>query len=134
LESEEKLRALRVYELALARGEERAKEMAAAVQAALSPGFPDADWRVNRELSRVLCFLGDASIIDDALDCMASDAGDRPALGPVSFVRNPKYGAAIRDILESAPRMERMHHAQMLAYLVSGGHSEASVFARPSGK
>jgi putative heme-binding domain-containing protein len=72
---------------------------------------------VNRELSRVLCFLGDSSMIDPLLDLMAADTGERPPLGSGYFVRNPKYGAAVRDMLESAPLADRLHHAQMLLWL-----------------
>ena len=52
---------------------------------------------------------------------MASDTGERPQLGSGYFVRNPKYGRAVRDMLESAPLMDRMHHAQMLLWLMMTG-------------
>jgi putative heme-binding domain-containing protein len=48
---------------------------------------------------------------------MESDRGERPLLGSGYFVRNPKYGAAVRDMLEAAPRLESMHHASMLLWL-----------------
>jgi putative heme-binding domain-containing protein len=47
---------------------------------------------------------------------MAADTGDRPLLGPGNFVRNPKYGAAMSDMLQSAPRIEAMHSAVTLLW------------------
>jgi putative heme-binding domain-containing protein len=51
---------------------------------------------------------------------MAADAGDRPVLGTGYFVRNPKYGTAVSDMLQSPPRIQRMHDAQMLLWLDDG--------------
>ena len=115
--AEQKLRILRVYELALARIGDALDEHSAVVKRELRPRFPDQDPLVNRELSRLLCFLGDTSMIDPLLDVMAADTGERPPLGSGYFVRNPKYGAAVRDMLESAPLADRLHHAQMLLWL-----------------
>ena len=113
----QKLLATRVYELALARGEDALATHHPLVRRRLRPLFPAKDRHVNRELSRLLCFLGDRSVITPLLDLMASDTGERPQLGSGYFVRNPKYGRAVRDMLESAPLMDRMHHAQMLLWL-----------------
>jgi putative heme-binding domain-containing protein len=113
----EKLRILRVCEVALARGGDDLDGERAAVKRMLRPRFPDPDARVNRELSRLLCFVGDTSMIDPLLDAMAADTGGRPPLGSGYFVRNPKYGAAVRDMLESAPLADRLHYAQMLLWI-----------------
>ncbi len=118
--ADRKLRALRVYELALGRGEDRLGESRDALRRRLRPLFPDTDALVTRELSRLLCHLGDVTVIDPALALMAADTGGRPLLGSGYFVRNPKYGAAVRDMLESAPLMDRMHHAQMLLWIEDG--------------
>lgn len=118
--SARRLRALRIYELALARGGERTFGERSNAREHLRPLFPNRDPAVNRELARLLCFLGDTSIIEPLLERMAADTGDRPLLGSGYFVRNPKYGEAVRDMLESAPRMERMHYAQMLLWLDHG--------------
>ena len=56
-------------------------------------------------------------MIDPLLDEMEKDTGDRPVLGSGYFVRNPKYGAAVKNMLESAPMMDRMHLAQMALWL-----------------
>lgn len=120
LSTSQRLRALRVYELALARGGEAVSAVRATTTSRLRGHFPDADTLVNRELARLLCFLGDATMIAPLLERMAADTGDRPLLGSGYFVRNPKYGEAVRDMLESAPRIERMHYAQMLLWLDDG--------------
>lgn len=110
--------ALRATELALARGADRIGVQAKAELAEkLRTHFPHGDWRVNRELARLLCYLGDHEVIDRLLAYMARDEGARPVLGSGYFVRNPKYGQAVRDILQAAPLVDRMHTAQMMLWL-----------------
>jgi len=116
----QKLRALRAYELAFARGQEAVAGTRTTTAQQLRPHFPDADGLVNRELSRTLCFLGDTTMIGPLLERMEADTGDRPLLGSGYFVRNPKYGAAVSDMLQSAPRLERMHCALTLLWLDDG--------------
>ncbi len=114
------LRVLRTYELAHARGQEAIAGMRSAIAQRMRRYFPDADGLVNRELSRLLCFLGDTTMIEPLLERMEADTGDRPPLGSGYFVRNPKYGAAVSDMLQSAPRIERMHCALTLLWLADG--------------
>ena len=59
-------------------------------------------------------------MIDPLLDHMAGGTTDLPQLGGVYFVRNEKYGKAVRDMLQPAPRMDRMHDAQMLLWMDEG--------------
>ena len=122
LSAAQKLCALRAYELAFARGQDAVAGSRTAQK--LRPHFPDADGWVNRELSRLLCFLGDTAMIGPLLKRMAADTGDRPLLGSGNFVRNPKYGAAVSDMLQSAPRIERMHCAMTLLWLAEGWTKE----------
>ena len=124
LSEAQKLRALRAYELAFARGQEAVAGSRTTTAQKLRPHFPDADGWVNRELSRLLCFLGDTTMIEPLLRRMAADTGDRPLLGSGNFVRNPKYGAAVSDMLQSAPRIERMHCALTLLWLAEGWTKE----------
>lgn len=120
LSAGQRLRLLRVYELAMARGEDWVEQQHGVVGKRLLDWFPDTDPRVNRELSRLLCFTGQSIAIDRVLDLMAKDRGDRPVLGSGYFVRNPKYGKVVRGLFESPPMMERMQHAQMLLWLDDG--------------
>lgn len=124
LDTERRLRALRIYELSLARAGDGIADLRGEAGRRLRPLFPDPDGFVNRELARLLCFLGDTTMIEPLLERMAEDTGDRPLLGSGYFVRNPKYGEAVRDMLESAPRIERMHYAQMLLWLEDGWTGE----------
>lgn len=124
LSTNQRLHTLRVYELALARGGEAVASVRTGTTKRLRGHFPDADGFVNRELARLLCFLGDTTMIAPLLELMAADTGDRPLLGSGYFTRNPKYGEAVRDMLESAPRIERMHYAQMLLWLDDGWTTE----------
>jgi putative heme-binding domain-containing protein len=120
LSTGQKLRVLRAHELAFARGMELIAEQRTITAQRLRPHFPDADDSVNRELSRLLCSLGDTTMIEPLLARMEADTGDRPLLGSGYFVRNPKYGAAVSDMLQSAPRIERMHGALTLLWLSDG--------------
>ncbi|MEO6005818.1 MAG: c-type cytochrome [Opitutus sp.] len=119
LSAEQKLRALRVAELVLARSGEPTKQDRANWHSILSAPFPDADSRVSRELSRLRCALGDTTIIQPLLTLMNADTGETQAMGTAYFERNSKYGQAVREMLESAPLLERMHHAQMLLWLTN---------------
>lgn len=124
LSASQKLRALRAYELAVAPGQETIAGSRTVTKEKLRRHFPDADEWVNRELSRLLCFLGDTAMIEPLLERMAADAGDRPLLGSGNFMRNPKYGEAVSDMLQSAPRIERMHCAVTLLWLADGWSKE----------
>ena len=124
--AEQKLRGCRIFELALARGGDRLKEQRDAFDPVLTAAFPDVDSRVTRELSRLRCALGDASIIDQVLRRMAADTGEAQPMGAAYFERNPKYGKAVREMFEAAPLVERMHHAQMLLWLTDQWTPEQS--------
>ncbi len=115
---------LRAIELALARGEDEIEDRRELIVNVLRPALPHDDPRVNRELARLLCFVGDREVIDPILNLMGSDQGERPALVTGNFVRNPKYGAAVRDILQAAPLVDRMHYAQMLLWIDDGWSTE----------
>lgn len=117
LSPDDKLTVLRTHELTLARGGEALARDKTRWGVVLRAAFPDPDVRVTRELSRLRCALGDTTITDRLLDLMAADTGEHRALGTSYFERNPKYGQAVREMLESAPLVERMHHAQMLLWL-----------------
>lgn len=115
-----RLIALRSLELVLARGEEKLRAPSPALASTLLTLFPTKDSRVDREIARMLGRLGTPAAIEPLLEAMARDGGSRPELGDGTFVRNPKYGRAIRDMYESAPRIDRLHHAQMLLWIEDG--------------
>ncbi len=118
------LRALRAYELALARGSDHEHSRHDKIRDQLLAHFPHDDNRVSRELARLLCFLQSEQAIEPLLNYMARDEGERPVLGDGYFVRNPKYGEAVRDILLAAPLIDRMHVALMMTWLDDGWSAE----------
>ena len=121
LASTELIILLRGYELALARSENEIHSgEKQEIAARLRNLFPHQNGSVNRELIRILCYLTDKSMIDPLLEFMAADLGERPVLGGGYFTRNPKYGKAVRDMLQSAPLLDRMHVAQMLLWMDDG--------------
>ena len=113
----ETLRALRIIELGLARNPEPSASQIDAINQRLRPLFPSGDDSIDRELARLLCRLNAPSILDLLLDQMEADQGNRPLLGSGYFVRNPKYGKAVQDMLEAAPLSKRMHYAQMALWI-----------------
>ena len=114
------LAVLRIYELALARGGDELKSSARANIAPVRELLPHPSALVNRELARILCYLGDATAIDPLLGLMEQDTGQTVTRGSGLVERNLVYGAAVLNMMESAPMVERMHHAQMLNWLRSG--------------
>lgn len=108
------LTGLRAIELALARGEDYLDPIRDGLVDYLKELFPSNNQKVNRELVRLLLNMNEFSIVPDILDLMEKDKGSRPKLGSDYFLRNPKYGKAVEDILVSAPLVDRMHYAQML--------------------
>jgi putative heme-binding domain-containing protein len=120
LSAQQMLCALRILELSIARGGSDVEKSYGAIDIQLSPRFPMDDDRINRELVRILCRVGSSRSLEKILQHMRADVGERPQLGGDYFVRNPKYGQAIRDIVLSAPLINRMHDAQMLLWLEHG--------------
>jgi putative heme-binding domain-containing protein len=112
------LRWLRIAELALARSGEKMTEETDDLLAQLRRYQPHGDAQILREVARLRAWQGDRQWIPLGLDAMAADTGEKPAVTTDYFARNPKYGQAVRDMLEAAPLLERMHHAQMLLWLV----------------
>ena len=113
----ETLTALRIIELGLARNPEPSASQIDAINQRLRPLFPSGNDSIDRELARLLCRLDAPLILDLLLDQMEADQGKRPLLGSGYFVRNPKYGKAVQDMLEAAPLSNRMHYAQMALWL-----------------
>jgi hypothetical protein len=66
--------------------------------AKVATALPDADAGVNRELSRLLCFLGDTTMIEPLLERMAADTGDRP-LRLRKFCAQSQIRCAVSDML-----------------------------------
>lgn len=120
LSEEGLLLVLRIYERILGRGETAHKEEAAEAIGALRPLLPHSSRRVNRELARILCYLREPSVIEPLLELMERDTGERNLAGAELVSRNLRYGSRLLDMMEAAPMVERMHHAQMLLWIKDG--------------
>ncbi len=119
-----KIALLRAYELAFARGGSGARTLALQAAARLDKAFPDPDGLVNRELARLLSYLGSPDIVGRTVAMMEADAGQPETLGKSTYARNDKYGKAVADMLEAAPMVHRMHLAQMLIWVRQGWSDE----------
>lgn len=112
--------ALRVLEIALGKGGLDLKEEGKMLISQLRPILPHESKSVNRELSRLLCYLEDQGSIDPLLDLMEKDEGEVQSSGAELVSRNLRYGSPVMDMLQAAPLKERMHHAQMLNWIEGG--------------
>jgi putative heme-binding domain-containing protein len=112
--------ALRILEVALGKGGYELKELGKALSDQLRPLLPHASRNVNRELSRLLCYLDDREAIDPLLDLMAQDVGEVQIEAAELVARNLRYGSPVMEMLQAAPLKERMHHAQMLNWIKDG--------------
>ncbi len=114
------LLALRVVEIALARGGGELRTSDSFEFQSLRLLLPHTSSRVNRELARVLCYLGDASTIDPLLDLMEADKGDLSTGGLDLAGRNLKYASPLLSMAEAPPMVDRMHFAQCLNWIRDG--------------
>lgn len=112
--------ALRILEVALGKGGVDLKEEGKILISQFRPMLPHDSRSVTRELSRLLCFLGDWASIDRLLDLMEQDEGEVQAKAAELVSRNLRYGTPVMDMLQAAPLKERMHHAQMLNWIEDG--------------
>ncbi|MCZ6675591.1 MAG: c-type cytochrome [Verrucomicrobia bacterium] len=117
LSEEGLLVALRVYELALGRGGTALRKEASYTAGKLIGLLPHSSNLVNRELARVLCYLNLPEVIDPLLDLMEQDSGVRTSMGSNVVARNLKYGFPMLNMMEAAPTLEKIQHAQMLNWI-----------------
>ncbi|MBK1878330.1 c-type cytochrome [Pelagicoccus mobilis] len=120
LDTEALLRHLRICELLVARTPNLDQETQTRLIKSLRPLLPHDSHLVNRELSRILCFLRDEASIETLLDLMESDTGTPFTVSSDLTSRNLKYASALFDMMQAAPMTERLHHAQMLTSIEDG--------------
>ncbi|MCB1121523.1 MAG: c-type cytochrome, partial [Verrucomicrobiae bacterium] len=111
---------LRIYERLLGRNNPDLKALVEDHRSRLRILLPHSSSRVNRELSRILCFLNDTAVIEPLLLLMQQDQGEKDIVGTSLVERNLRYGAPMLAMMQAAPLIERMHHAQMLLWLKKG--------------
>ena len=120
LSEEGLLVAIRILEVCFGKGGSELREEGREQLGSLRRLLPHDSIQVNRELSRILCYLGDSASIDILLNLMEEDGGEKTIPGSELVERNFRYGSRVLDMLEAAPLKERMHHAQMLNWIDNG--------------
>src|SRR5690625_3279405 len=83
--------------------------------------LPDEDARVNSELIRLLVYLRDARVIEDALVLMQNEQmNQQPDWSIALLERNEDYGGVIREMNENPPPVQELGYAFMLRTLRDG--------------
>ena len=110
------LEALRAYQLLITRMGMPDESLAQKINAKLDPLFPASDWRLNRELSALLCTLGSPSAVAKTLFQMASNETSTISFDLGGLVaRNPGYGNVVAETLASKPQQQKLWYAWCLS-------------------
>ncbi len=120
LGTEDRLALLRAYALTFIRMGRPDRALGEKIAARLEPAYPADDDRLNRELSRVLVYLGSPNVISKTLALMRKAAPERPGDIDGLLARNDGYGRTILAMFESRPARQKLHYALMLRNLRVG--------------
>ena len=114
LNKTQQLEMLRAYALTFIRLGKPGQATADAVSKKLDPFFPTMHNELNRELSRVLCYLNSSTVITNALKLMEQE--NEPSKEDIAelLARNPGYGGTIARMLANQPEIEKIHYAYAL--------------------
>src|SRR5690625_7403070 len=83
--------------------------------------LPDEDARVNSELIRLLVYLRDGRVIEDALVLMHNEQeNQRPDWSIALLERNEDYGGVMREMIENPPPVQERGYAFMRSSLRGG--------------
>ena len=125
LDVDTQLEALRAIQLLITRMGVPEAALAQKVNAKLDPLFPSSDWRLNRELSALLCTLGSPTAVAKTLFQMASNETSTITFDLGALIaRNPGYGNAVADTLASKPQQQRLSYAWALSTAKVGWNPE----------
>lgn len=121
LNAEQKLGSLRALALLFMRLGDATQDEQAEVAELLTGLLPDEDARVNSELIRLLVYLRDARVIEDALVLMQNEQeNQQPDWSIALLERNEDYGGVIREMIENPPPVQELGYAFMLRTLREG--------------
>ncbi len=110
------LEALRAIQLLVTRMGMPDATMAKRITDKLDPLFPSSDWRLNRELSAVLCVLGSPTAVAKSLFQMASNETSTISFDLGALIaRNPGYGKDVANTLASKPQQQQLAYALALS-------------------
>ncbi|MCH2124960.1 MAG: c-type cytochrome [Pirellulaceae bacterium] len=110
-----KLEMLRAYALVFIRGSEIDDATRASIEAKLTGHFPADSKSLNRELSRVLVYLGSPTVIEKTLDLMQPTEKQSLDEMVALLSRNDRLGGKIAKMLDNQPEIQNVHYAHMLS-------------------
>jgi putative heme-binding domain-containing protein len=125
LDAQLKLDLLRVYELIFARMGKPAPILSQTLITALSPQFPAQTNSLNRQLSKVLAFIGDPLLVPKTLaliDNAKDDGTDQATFSKSSdlILRNPQYGMDLAGVESNTPPAQQIYYAMVLSETKEG--------------
>ncbi len=114
LSKDQQLELLRAYSLSFIRMGKPDSATAAKIAKSLDAHFPSKDYRVNREMAKVLVYLDSPSVITKTLKLMAAAKNDPLPDWAGLIARNSRYGGTIRRMLDNPPPSTKIDYALAL--------------------
>ena len=125
LTASQQLDFLRVCELILSRmGKPGAKQVQNIITY-LNPHYPAAGNEINRQLSKILVFVEDSSVVEKTLaliDVAKDDSTDQQTVSKSSdlILRNPQYGMDLAGVLTNTAPAQQIFYALALSEIKNG--------------
>ncbi|MFD1143760.1 heme-binding protein [Larkinella insperata] len=121
----QQLEHLRAIELALLRMGRPDVAQTARLISYLNPQFPARNNALNRELSKLLVFLGAAPVVPKTLALLENAKDDTLGQSTVAqssdlIFRNPQYGMDLASVLTNIPPALQIHYALVLSEMGNG--------------
>ncbi len=128
LSEPQKLEKLRVLELSLIREGKPSSEMVNRIFLELNREFPASSWPLNRELSRILLFLGRPHTIPEMVVLLDTAPAVEEQMHYVEQLRNAREGWSMEDrklffSWWQKPRSSKEHPPELLKYFQDVGRS-----------
>ena len=121
LSDDERLEALRACSLLITRMGQPERATAQRITAKIDPFFPNADYRLNRDVASLLAVLGSPTVVSKLLEQMRKDESLPPDKSLERLItRNGGFGGAIAQMVASKPISQRMHYANALSVVERG--------------
>lgn len=116
---------VRTIELVIARMGMPDDSEKAAVAAYLNPDYPAKSNEVNRELSKVLVYIGAPQAVEKTMNLLATAKDDNFGENQVTkssdlILRNPQYGLDIAGMLSKVPPAQQTYYATVLSQTKTG--------------
>ncbi|MFT5526169.1 MAG: putative heme-binding domain-containing protein, partial [Pirellulaceae bacterium] len=105
------LNLLRAYSLAFIRLGEPERKVALQIAGKLDSFYPAKSMPLNRELSRVLCYLSSTKVVDATLALMETEKESDAENIAQLLARNAGYGGTIANMIANHPELQKIHYA-----------------------